>query len=56
MSFRRCRWNWGYENLLEVLKNPRSEEYDHFQEWSGGAFDPERFDLQEVNIKLAKIR
>ena len=42
----------GYENLLEILKNPADDEYESYIEWLGGEFDPEYFDINEVNELL----
>jgi len=46
---------WGYKSLLEILKNPKSEEYEEYLEWLGGEFDPEHFDKDEVNKVLKKF-
>lgn len=42
----------GYEHLLEVLANPRHDEFEELSEWVGPSFDPERFDVAAVNRKL----
>ena len=42
----------GYDRLLEIIQNPGDEEYEHMMLWVGGHFDPEAFDLQEVNWEL----
>ena len=42
----------GYENFLEVLKNPEDEEYASWKEWLPENFDPEYFDLDGINIRL----
>ena len=42
----------GYEELLEVLKDPEHKEYEEMKEWLGGEFDPEYFSKAEVNKKL----
>jgi hypothetical protein len=42
----------GYAHLLEVMQNPLDEEHEEVMEWLGGQFDPEEFDLSEVNRKL----
>ena len=47
-----CGGIWGYADLLEILKNPKHEEYDSFMEWLGGEFNPEHFDKDEVNKML----
>ena len=47
-----CGGVWGYADLLEILKNPKHEEYDSYMEWLGGEFDPEHFDKDKVNKML----
>jgi len=44
-----CGGVYGYEHLLEVIKNPKSPEYDDMIDWVGDDFDPKHFDLEEVN-------
>lgn len=46
----------GYEHMLEVLREPRHPERPDTLEWLGVEFDPEAFDLDEVNAVLRKIR
>ncbi len=46
----------GYEHLLEVLRDPKHEEYEEMREWIGGGFDPEAFDLDEANRMLKSVR
>lgn len=46
----------GYESLLTALRNPSHEEHDKLVTWSGGAFDPERFDSNRVNAALRALR
>ena len=48
-----CGGAWGYENLLKVLKDPAHEEYEEWKAWLPEDFDPERFDLAEVNSGLS---
>jgi len=47
---------WGYYDMLEVLKDPKHEDYKDTREWIGKNFDPERFNLEKVNAGLAKLR
>ena len=48
-----CGGVWGYENLLEILKNPQHEEYEDMIEWlEDDEYDPEEFDIEEVNELL----
>ena len=39
----------GYYHFLEVLKNPKHPDHEEVLEWSGGAYEPEAFDIQGVN-------
>ena len=48
-----CGGPWGYENLLKALKDPEDEEYVSWKEWLPEDFDPEHFDLEGVNNRLA---
>jgi hypothetical protein len=45
----------GYEELLQVLANPKHEEYQEVRSWVGRKFDPERFDRAAINKKLAAL-
>ena len=45
-----CGGIWGYEELLEIIKNPEHEEHEEMLEWLGGEFDPEDFDVEEVSF------
>lgn len=47
-----CGGLGGYENLLEALRNPQHAEHDEMLEWLGGDFDPEAFDVDEINQVL----
>ncbi|MCU0722798.1 MAG: plasmid pRiA4b ORF-3 family protein, partial [Planctomycetes bacterium] len=43
-----CGGIGGYEDLLETLKNPETEECKEIQDWLGRPFDPEAFDPETV--------
>lgn len=47
---------WGYEDFLAAVRDPTNEEHEHMLEWAGGAWDPERFDLEKVNASLRHMR
>ncbi len=49
-----CGGTWGYESLLEILKDPTHEEYEELLEWLGDGFDPTYFNKEEVNELLKK--
>jgi hypothetical protein len=46
---------WGYEDKLEILADPKNEDHDEIAGWLGEDFDPEAFDLDEVNTSLKVI-
>jgi len=43
---------WGYENFLEAIHDPSHDEHEDYLLWIGGEFDPEAFDLGEINSRL----
>jgi hypothetical protein len=45
----------GYENMLEAVRDPQHEEHDDYLTWLGGEFDPEAFDLEDINARLAHM-
>ncbi len=42
----------GYEMFLEAVTDPSHPDHEAMLEWVGGDFDPEHFDLAEVNDLL----
>ena len=51
-----CGGVWGYYEMLEALADPKHETHEEMTEWIGGEFDPEAFDLDEVNKALPEWR
>ncbi|MFW6061311.1 MAG: plasmid pRiA4b ORF-3 family protein [Planctomycetota bacterium] len=51
-----CGGIWGYYQLLETIADPDADDHDDMAEWLGGGFDPDFFDLEEVNAVLAGWR
>jgi hypothetical protein len=51
-----CGGTWGYEDLLETISNVKHPEHKEMLEWLGGEFDPEEFDLEDINEDLAEYR
>lgn len=47
---------WGYQDFLQVINNPSHPEREEMLEWAGGEFDPEVFNLEEVNDALRRVR
>ncbi len=51
-----CGGIGGYADFLAAIRNPRHPEHESMLEWIGGGFDPEAFDLREVNAALRRSR
>jgi hypothetical protein len=51
-----CGGVWGYAEFLEAISDPEHPEHEDMLEWIGGEFDPEAFDLEEVNAALRGVR
>ena len=49
-----CGGVWGYEELLETISNVKHPGHEDMLEWLGGEFDPEEFDLEEINQDLTE--
>lgn len=47
---------WGYESFLEAIRDPAHPEHEELLGWAGGSFDPEEFDLEDVNDALKRVR
>jgi hypothetical protein len=43
---------WGYEGLLEALRDPHHERHEELTQWAGSDFDPEAFNVNDVNARL----
>lgn len=51
-----CGGVWGYEELLEIMKDPNHEEHKERMECVGGHFDPEHFKPDLVQFHDPKKR
>jgi len=51
-----CGGVWGYAELLEILANPKDEQYEERVAWLGGKRDPEAFNIDAINTDLAKLK
>ncbi len=51
-----CGGIWGYAELLEVLTESEHPDHEEMLEWVGGSFDPEAFDLDEINQSLGSLK
>ncbi|MCC5831104.1 MAG: plasmid pRiA4b ORF-3 family protein [Phycisphaeraceae bacterium] len=51
-----CGGVFGYYRMLEIAADPDHEEHEDIVEWLGDDFDPEAFDIDEVNDMLTQWR
>ncbi len=51
-----CGGAWAYQELLEAISDPKHPGHGERIEWLGSDFDPERFDVTEVNSRLKRIK
>ena len=47
-----CGGIWGYADLLETLAGPPNKERASLIKWLGGKFNPETFDIDQINKRL----
>jgi hypothetical protein len=50
-----CGGLWGYASFLEAIQDPQHPEHAEMVDWVGGEFDPEAFDLDEINRELQNL-
>lgn len=46
-----CGGVWGYEDLLEIIADPKHERYQEKIDWLSDDFDPENFDHKLVKFR-----
>lgn len=46
---------YGYQSFLEVIADSEHEENVHMLTWVGGIFDPEGFDINSANDRIAAL-
>jgi Plasmid pRiA4b ORF-3-like protein len=51
-----CGGIWGYVGFLAAIRDPKHPEHKGMLEWIGGEFDPDVFDLDEVNTELQRLK
>lgn len=51
-----CGGPFGYEELLEIVFDPKHPEYEDRKAWLGGGFNPEAFVRGAVNRKLGRLK
>jgi len=51
-----CGGIYGYDEMLDALKDPKHPDREHWLEWIGDDFDAEAFDLDAVNRRLKRYK
>ncbi len=51
-----CGGSWGYAELLSIITDPSHPEYEERMEWVGESFNPDIFDINEVNQRLGEFK
>ena len=51
-----CGGVGGYEDFCDAMSDPNHPEHEQYKEWYGDEFDPEHFDIDEVNKQLGVKR
>ena len=51
-----CGGAGGYRNMLDILAHPRRKQYGEIREWLGEDFDPGRFDADQANKRLRRLK
>lgn len=50
-----CGGTYGYENMVDILADPESEQYEEIKDWVGDD-DLQRFNKSLINFSLSKLR
>ena len=50
-----CGGVWGYAELLQSIQDASHPDQEEQREWLGEDFDPEAFDLEDVNESLGAV-
>ena len=51
-----CGGNGGYGSKSNALNESESDESEELSEWATEEFDPEAFDLDEINRRLRRVK
>ena len=51
-----CGGTSGYVHVLRAFRNPKHPDHEDIMNWLEEGYDPERFNVDEVNEGLMKIR
>jgi len=51
-----CGGVYGYARFLEAMADPKHPEHEQMEEWIGGGWDATRFNVEDANAGLKKIK
>lgn len=51
-----CGGVYGYYDLLKILTDPKHPDYEDMKDWIGADWDATRFDLDEINSTLKRLK
>jgi hypothetical protein len=51
-----CGGTGGYTHVLRAFRNPKHPDHEDIMNWLEEGYDPEHFNVDEVNERLMKIR
>ena len=51
-----CGGPYGYDELMEIIFDPKHPEYESRRDWLGEGFDPEQFNVEIVNRRLKRLK
>ncbi len=51
-----CGGPYGYAGMVEILSDPKHEQYGETVEWLGDEFEPLRFDLALTDRRLSSLK
>jgi hypothetical protein len=51
-----CGGIGGYSHVLKAIRNPKHPDHEDMLNWLEEGYDPEHFDVDAINERLAKIR
>jgi hypothetical protein len=51
-----CGGPYGYQQLLEIIFDPKHPEHQERRDWLGDSFSPELFNVEIVNRRLKRLK
>jgi hypothetical protein len=51
-----CGGLWGYYSILDAIEDKKHPDHEEMQEWVGEDFDPDFFNIDEINKRLKPLQ